>query len=226
MILCPDYKLAFIHIYKTGGSSLTRTLSGFTQDGLRGPETPTFQGDGWQATWHFNGMQHAKFSEIENKVSAIVDRDWSYIVVCRDPYDWFASVFYEFYYIDRSWLKGSNFLFGRYSKNRSFEDFIDFYNDFKAGYPHFWGFSTQFSFVRGIPLDQLKVIKFENYEVNARSVLEQLGIPVPGMYHELQKGTEKRDFTTFIKQHPKFIEFVAEIFEEDFAFFDYTTENF
>lgn len=220
MILCPDQKLAFIHIYKTGGTSLTRILAEYTAEGLRG-RNPTFKGDRWQATWHKNGMQHAKFSDVRGQLGGIADEDWTYAVVCRHPYDWFASVFYEFYYRDLGHPKGFNFLFGKFSKNRSFEDFVDFYHDFKRGYPNFWGFSTQKSFVREIPLSQLKVIKFENYEEDVHSVLEEVGIPVPVMPHALNKGAEKRVYTDFIKRHPKFGSFVTETFEEDFTFFDY-----
>lgn len=220
MIVCPKYKTGFIHIYKTGGTSLTLNLSDHTIDGLRG-SNPGFEGDGWQGTWHLNQQQHSKFKQNANALREIIDDQWRFIVVCREPYDWFSSVFYEFYHIDRGWKSDFNFLFGKISRNRTFEDYIDFFRDFRPGYPNFWGFSTQKSFIEGIPKDRLHMIRFENYEESVKTTLQELGFPISKVRHELKRGAEKTDFRSYLKMHPKFIAFVNEVFQEDFEFFGY-----
>lgn len=224
MIICPKQKLGFVHIYKTGGSSLTRILSDYTVDGLRG-NSPRFDGDGWQGTWHINGQQHSKFHQNKKALHGVTTDDWAYMVVCRDPYDWFASVFYEFYATDKNWLAGSNFVFGKISKNRTFEDYIDFYRDFRPGHPEFWGFSTQKSFVSGIPEQNLRIVRFEQYEENLRDTLGSVGIPVAEIRHDLKRGSAKDAYKTYLRNHPRYVPFVNEVFAEDFDFFGYEKEN-
>lgn len=224
MIVCPNPKVSFIHIYKTGGSSLTRVLSDHTVEGLRG-KNPRFDGDGWQGTWHVNSQQHSKFKDNQNQLKDIIDDSWIHLVVCRNPYDWFASVFYEFYAENKNWKAGSNFLFGQFSKNRTFEDFIDFYEEFEAGYPDFWGFSSQRSFVDGIDKINLRTIRFEAYEESVQKNLLDLGIPVVALPHDLKRGSEKGNFKSYIKSHPKFTPFVNRVFEKDFEFFSYDMDG-
>lgn len=221
MIICPGPKVAFIHIYKTGGSSLTRVLSRYTVETYRAAGEPRFNGEGWQDTWHLHGQQHSKFQQNKKALSEIVDDQWNYVVVARNPYEWFASVFFEFYLQDRKWKAGSNFLFGKVSKNRTFEDYVDFYQDFKSGYPEFWGFSTQKSFIAGVPPAKLNVIKFENYEQEVRSTMASLGIVVEEIQHDLKRGSDKEKFKNYLMAHPRFIPFVNDVFAEDFDTFGY-----
>src|SRR6266700_1778444 len=49
MLISDHKKFVFVHIYKTGGSSITRLLGPHVDDRYRAPVTRV-EGDGWQGT--------------------------------------------------------------------------------------------------------------------------------------------------------------------------------
>ena len=220
MILCPDPKIGFIHIYKTGGTSLTLALADHTVEGLRSA-APKRQGGGWQKTWHFDGRQHSKFLDNVDALEELTDCSWRYITVVRNPYTWLSSVFLAFYHRDLGYSAGSNYEFGRYSRDRSIKDFFGFYREFSGLKRDYWGFSTQSSFVEGAPLDRLHIIHFEDYESQVCGTLNQLGISIGKIGHSLQRGEAKRRQVEEIISDPEFKSFVNENFSVDFEKFSY-----
>ena len=62
-MLISDHKhFIFVHIYKTGGSSITRLLGPHVDERYRAQVTRV-EGDGWQGTWHYRGQQHAELQQ-------------------------------------------------------------------------------------------------------------------------------------------------------------------
>ncbi|MSU89568.1 hypothetical protein GE300_08055 [Rhodobacteraceae bacterium 2CG4] len=223
MMIMTELKLAFIHIYKTGGTSLTHILAPHTDPAFREGQTRE-RGDGFQGTWHFRGVQHAKFNSAAGgfppRLRDKVD-NWRFLAVVRDPYSWSHSVYKEFFGQDRGGVRGSSFLFGKVKPERTLEDFYEFVRDFMPGYSHEIGLGTQTSFVRGIPREQLHLIRFENYEADVRRVLPELGIEVDDLPHDLNRGQKKRREAEALLRSPEHVAFVNEVYAEDFRSFGY-----
>jgi hypothetical protein len=98
MIIVERRNLAFIHIPKTAGSSLTRML--FPHISPRHlQDTVFFDGPGWQETHHVN-EQHATFGEsLDYLRDQALDPDaYRFVTIVRNPYDWIGSVWNSFDY--------------------------------------------------------------------------------------------------------------------------------
>lgn len=220
MIICPKQKLGFVHVFKTGGSSITRLLAPYTVAEYR-QDAPILSGPGWQVGWHFGGAQHSTFRDNLEQLNGLFDDDWRFVVVSRNPLTWLASVFYEFYHFDLGYSAGENFAFGQVSRTRSIEDFIQFYYSSKSAHPRYWGFYTQKYFVEGIPQNKLLVIKFENFLSDVTAVFGRFGIPADAVPHELQRHSKTAETISKIRRDPQFREFVSKEFAEDFDYYGY-----
>ena len=98
MIISDSNKFIFIHIYKTGGSSMTALLMPYISERFKS-KNPKMQGPRWQRDWHVNRRQHSKF---EDNLSFIVQfnldlSDYFKFVFVRNPYTWILSIWNNFY---------------------------------------------------------------------------------------------------------------------------------
>lgn len=221
MILCPDLKIGFIHVYKTGGSSITKILHQHTSPAWRLQEGLRFEGPGWQEGWHYKGQQHAKYRHFHHELGSLVDDNWKWIVVPRNPYTWLASIYYEFYAKPLPVHSGQNFDFGMFGAEHAVGDFPRFYHRYKAGHPSFYGFSTQTSFWKGIEKDKMIFVRFESYEEDVKHTFAKLGIGITALPHEINRGNQKRRHIEHILSNPTFRAFVSEEFQEDFRLHQY-----
>lgn len=223
MMIMTELKLAFIHIYKTGGTSLTHQFAPYTDPEFREKETRQ-GGEGFQGTWHFRGIQHSKFNSnvggFPPRLRNQVDQ-WRFLAVVRNPYTWTHSVYKEFFAQDRGGVRGTSFMFGKVKPNRTLEDFHEFVRDFMPGYSHEIGLGTQSSFVQGIPRKQLHLIRFENYEEDVRRILPELGVPVEQVRHDLDRGDRKRRDAEELMKNSAHVSFVNEVYADDFRNFDF-----
>lgn len=78
MIINKKYKFGFVHIPKTGGTSLTLLLAPYLNSKL------ATSGKGWQHAFHKNSM-HSKYIKVPKNY-------WSFCFV-RNPWDWLVSVY-------------------------------------------------------------------------------------------------------------------------------------
>ncbi len=218
MIILPDQKVAFIHIYKTGGTSLTLLLAPHTDPAFRSKQ-PRIGGAGFQGTWHYRGAQHAVFSDPRKGFpEALQDQlsDYRFLAVVRNPYSWCHSVYLEFFRPDKKTTRGINFLFGQVSPDRSLKGFYTFWRAFRPGYSGAVGMHTQSEFLEGIPEAQFHLIRFETYAEDVRRILPELGIPVPDLPHALNRGRAKQRSEEVFLRDPEFIAFCNEAYAEDF----------
>jgi hypothetical protein len=98
MIISESKKFIFIHIYKTGGSTITDILSPYVDEKFRSKAVKK-EGMGWQPTWHINKGQHDKFSQCLSSLDSLnlnLDEYFIFTFV-RNPYTWILSVWNNFY---------------------------------------------------------------------------------------------------------------------------------
>lgn len=85
MPIFPSMKLALVHIPKTGGTSIARTLAAHTG------EQPLFYAEGFDPKREglTHSPQHFSFEELRS--AGLIPLDYKVLAVVRDPYDRFAS---------------------------------------------------------------------------------------------------------------------------------------
>ena len=136
MIIADSKKLMFVHIYKTGGSSITSLLAPYITKQHRS-ENPITSGDRWQNSWHFDDDQHSKFAEalaVLHKSEVKIDLDdYFKFVFVRNPYSWILSVWNNFYSspqgnIPNTWQNKLKFAFrGILNKKLNSQYFYEMY---------------------------------------------------------------------------------------------------
>src|SRR3974390_1974627 len=98
MLISDAKNFIFVHIYKTGGSTITKLIGPYVDERYRA-SVPRFDGDGWQGTWHYRGQQHAKLETLRSDPEWR-DRNLTKYRICtvvRNPYTWALSVWNDFY---------------------------------------------------------------------------------------------------------------------------------
>ena len=90
MIILENKKLAFIHIPKTSGSSLTKIFYPLMSNN----KNLLLDGNGWQGTFHI-GYQHDTIDESLDNIKNF--KELNFITIVRNPYDWIASIWYNLY---------------------------------------------------------------------------------------------------------------------------------
>lgn len=223
MMILPELKVGFVHIYKTGGTTLTELLAPHTSDQYRSAD-PRLNGPGFQATWHFGGAQHSMFSNpkkgFPKELHAQI-KDWKFLAVTRSPYTWSFSLYKTFFEKDAGQNSGTNFDFGQKYPERRLEDFYKFVVEHRSHHPRAFGVTTQTAFLRGIPRDQLSLIRFEHYEDDVQRILPSLGIDVPKISHRLNRGDSKRQQATALMEDLSHVAFCNAAYERDFKRFKF-----
>ena len=98
MIVSDRKKFMFVHIYKTGGSSLTRVLSEYVDKKYLGVTDPVYEGPNWQSGWHLGNAQHMWFSSAIQLLPKDLDFEpYCKFTFVRHPLDWLMSIYFEFY---------------------------------------------------------------------------------------------------------------------------------
>ena len=227
MMIMPQLKLVFIHIYKTGGTSLTRLLAPYTDPRYRAEE-PQLDGPGFQATWHFEGRQHAKFSSRRGGFPVVLQpeiQQYHFLTVVRNPYTWCYSVYKEFYSKDKSFKGGPNRDFGELYPARSLREFHNFLRQYHKQESEELGIGTQSDFLRGIPKNQIELIRFERFEADTVKALKAMGLDASSVPHELNRGRRKREEADAAMNDPAHVSFCNQYYQVDFENFGYAMRD-
>lgn len=189
------HEFIFIHVYKTGGTSIREILDG------------NEIGDGHAPAWVVRKRLY------EEGMAEVWETAWKFAVV-RHPYDWLVSLFHH--------LKGSTEHYFHYMAHGvDFPKFIcnltkEYHATLTSGF-HF--FDTQFSWLSSdeqIIVDE--VFRFEQFPVVFRQLQERFGNHGPELHRNAsreRKGTALDYFT------PESLQTVNQLFETDFHRFGY-----
>ena len=250
MIIADSKKLIFIHIYKTGGSSMTKLLAPYITQDFRSKQTKT-TGDRWQSTWHFDQNQHSKFSDVLPRIEKLginVDEYFKFVFV-RNPYSWILSIWNNFYQSPKRnlpdnlqnslkfMLRGvlnkkldSQYFFEMYPDG-SFKNFLLFIDETVTNNPQMipkvWGASDQYSFIENDRMIDFDFIgRFENIQEDVIKLSKLTN--AESLLEMPQKAAstgnrDRRDYLSYYDESS--IEIVNKIFFRDFQKFSYPPIN-
>jgi hypothetical protein len=244
MLVSHSKNFLFVHIYKTGGSTMTVLLHPYVDTAHAGDGK--LEGAGWQSTWHLYA-QHSRFAECLPTLDQLgIDPAERFLFTfVRNPYSWALSVWNNFYSLPtgngasgvlsawrtrlKIWLRGPQTQaehFHALYPDGSFPSFLKFLGGIREGkiqplYPY-WGACDQYSFLensRGIEFDFIG--RFERFDKDVRVVLDRLDIPAPEeLPHEVWYFKTKRfDYMNFYDETSLAI--ANDLFARDFDAFDY-----
>lgn len=247
MIIADKKKIIFIHIEKTGGSSITTLLAPYISEKYRSknarmPET----GRGWRKTWHINN-QHAKFSDslpILDKLG-IDPQEYFKFTVVRNPYSWLFSVWGDQYHspIKRKTLVNRlRFQIGKYIGLKqmatqhfyqmypegSFKNFVLFIDHIVSNYPssfikRYVGATDQYSYIendRDLKFDFICKLENMDRDLGKMNNIIELddNLKIPHR-NKNSKVTNKEKYLDYYDDES--IKIVNRIFVRDFETFDY-----
>lgn len=248
MIISESKKFIYIHIYKTGGSTIADLLSPYVDEKFRGKDA-TKEGFGWQSSWHLKGQQHAKIADSLPILDSLeIDcSDYFVFTFVRNPYSWLLSVWNNFYRHPSANLPQGNVFqqlkniyrkrfrasvagavhFYRLFPDGSFPSFILFLEQMarekNKRVKQYWGAYDQYSFLennRGLQIDFIG--KLENFEEDVRQLLQKLDIDHPDkLPHRTYKDSEAERKNYLDYYDDRSLKIVNRLFQRDFTAFDY-----
>ncbi len=214
-----EKKFVFVHIYKTGGTSLTRALLPFVSADLH-PGNPRHEGLGWQGSWHFRNGQHAKLAPALPALRRHGLGDLSgyrIVTFVRDPYSWVHSIWRSFYTSGGS--EGRAAFTARFPGG-GLDDFCRFIAEEQARpQTRHWGMKPQVSFFE-IPGRAPDFIgRFEEYEAEVARLMQFLGLPpLEAVPHELRRRRRTFDLGVYA---PESLEIINHVMAPDFRSLGY-----
>jgi hypothetical protein len=246
MIIADSKKLMFVHIYKTGGSSITRLMMPHISEDFRS-KYPRTTGAYWQNTWHFDAIQHSKLADALPLLekSNLDLNEYTKFIFVRNPYSWILSIWNNFYQSPRGnlednlqnsvtfMLRGilnkklkSQYFYEMYPDG-SFKSFVLFIKAVVQKNPpiikKIWGATDQYSFIendRNISFDFIG--RFENLQEDVNKIYKMANAEkTVEMPHEVmaENKEERQDYLKYYDEES--IEIVNELFQRDFQAFGY-----
>lgn len=198
MLVSHCKKCAFIHVPKTGGSTITRMLSPYVDS--VDPNAKRLSGWGWQITHHLDSEQHDQVVEHQDFLRQ--RPDYFVFAFVRNPWDRAVSLW-------RNW---------RYAGKYDGIPLAEALQCLRANHD---ARRTQLSYLvdgrRNLAVDL--VGRFETYEADCRHILNRVGIECDTLPHELDTG-RKKDYRQLYDDSTRKI--VEDWFADDIRAFGYT----
>ena len=195
------HKFIYIHIPKTAGTSIYRTVQQIYQHPL--DLTPQ-----WDYK-HNIYKQHATISQLKNLYQIPIS-DYFKFTVIRNPYERAVS---SYFWLRR--LLGHSTTFKDFLLVRNGYDKINHFENNKGRKDHFLT-QSEFIKINGIiTMDFL--IKFENLQEDFNNVCRKIGLPKCNLHHINQ--SKHKHYTEYYDEETKQI--VAEKYAEDIEQFGY-----
>lgn len=216
MIVLPRHRAVFVHIYKTGGSSLTRLLAPYTNPRFRSGHN-TCAGDGWQDAWHFEGLQHAWYTP-ESRLRLIergLDPNHTIFAFVRDPYTWTLSIWNNFY-------RHANTSLGQeFAEKFPQADFKSYLRFLLSCGEDYWGRAPQTAFFGGSTLENVQIGYFEDLDKSIAKLFLHLNIDTPrSIPHDVEMSPKEReDFQSFYDT--ECVDIANHLYAPDFDAFGY-----
>lgn len=191
MIVCKKLRFAFVHIPKTGGSSMTLLLAPYVN-----AEAKTVAA-GWQHGFHSDALMHQPITPQTLKAS----RKLFKFAFVRNPWGWLASMYHS------KAAKATKYGYG-YKGDLSWEEFVEAVADGTVNLPaQSWWLS-----VNGrVAMDH--VARFERFAEECCYIMGRLGLPMPDEVPHRVRRKEKRRYTDLYDARLR--DLVAKVFAED-----------
>lgn len=248
MIIADRKKVLFVHIEKTGGSSITTLLTPHISKKYRSENAKMpGSGSGWRQTWHIN-RQHARFSSSLPLLDkfGIDPQEYFKFTVVRNPYSWLLSIWGNRYQSPMNVKKTlSNRLrfivaeltgikkfhsqhFHQMYPDGSFKSFVLFIDYLVSNYPPsftkgYLGVDDQYSYIendRNFKFDFIAKLENLDRDLNKINQIVHLNddLKVPHLNKE-SKTKNREKYLDFYDDES--IAIVNRIFARDFKFFGY-----
>lgn len=206
MIFCHDYRLAYVHVPKTGGSTMAVELS----EASRGRREKAYTQPGWQSKYH-GGRMHSTVADCvrDGSLNCEMLASWTIAATVRNPYTRAYSRFLAWAF--------------RVAKKPTIQNFIWFLcnqsNHRALGHPQ----QTRYLTLDG-HLVANRLVRFESFERDTAELLQSVGIERSNreIVHA-NKGHDRPPYVEFYNEEAQ--QLVAEICADDFAAFGYDPEN-
>ncbi len=215
MLLSPKYRFLFVHIAKTGGTSVRAAL-----EGLR-----------WRDPWYYPMVLCSRLSHLSGHRIATKLPRHAKIVAAKEllPKEYFDSLF-KFAFVRNPWdLQVSSFHHIRRERphylggHTTFEGFLRWKLDPQRPYQYHIDTSITPQTDYLIDLGGQVVVDFigryERLHEDFASVCESIGIPCPALPHARQARDRKQDYRGYYTDATA--ELVATHFERDIRMLDY-----
>jgi hypothetical protein len=191
-----QYKFKFIHIPKTGGSSIEKLFDLQHWDNFYTPATTNYIAGCWFSPQHFT---HKMMMGFKPECS-----DWFSFTIVRNPY---TKIISEFYYACKNYYKIPMM---KFDENKFLEwfnnDLIKFDMDHKL--PQYFFLDEPVNFI----------LKFENLEADFHKLLGYLDIKAE-LIHDNNSNIDKNSIVKNLSAHSK--ELIYAAFKKDFEIFGY-----
>jgi len=189
-----ELKCIFIHIPKTGGSSINTVLRGHGGIRLFGDVPKGERRNGMPGHYH-----HYRWPEVKNHVDPDVWRNYFKFAVVRNPWDRVVSWF-EYHKVTKS----------NTARKMSFDQWVR-----KRPGPPMWRHVLERPDLDTVKVDSL--IRYETYAEDLQRVWTHLGVQVDKMPHI--KKTERKPYQEYYNEEQRHL--IARHYEADIHLFGY-----
>ena len=215
MLLSPKYRFLFVHIAKTGGTSVRAAL-----EGLR-----------WRDPWYYPMFLCSRLSHLSGHRIATKLPRHAKVVAAKEllPKDYFDSLF-KFAFVRNPWdLQVSSFHHIRRERphylggHESFEGFLRWKLDPERPYQYHVDTSITLQTDYLIDLGGQVVVDFigrhERLHEDFATVCERIGIPTPALPHARRANDRQSDYRSYYSDDTAAM--VARHFARDIQMLDY-----